>query len=180
MNAPFPAPGTKRIRPGRRLSLRQVLDLQQVSHEAALGLQADFTSTTDRNERARVASAIANLAKGWVSLADAKREILGRPKAGSLKPERPRKKSKPLWAVPLADYAPVPAEFPPKPANSVHEVEEQPGEFEQTGPKPAAPAVPVAAKPTVPCPICDGGGTINVSGGARISCQVCRGTGLRS
>ena len=74
--------GATRIRPGRRLSLRQVVDLQQITHKAAMGLNGDFEATSDRQERARVASAISNLGKSWVALQDAKREILGRPKAG--------------------------------------------------------------------------------------------------
>ena len=87
MDSPKPATGATRIKPGRRTSLRQVIDFQQIAHEAAQGLRADFTGTQDRDERARVASAIANLGKSWCSLQDSKREILGRPKAGVLKPE---------------------------------------------------------------------------------------------
>src|SRR6266852_7551066 len=91
MNPPAPANGRKRIRPGRRRSLRQVLDFQDVAHEVALGLRDDFLGTTDREERARIGSSIANLGKCWATLQDSKREILGKPKAGVLKPERPRK-----------------------------------------------------------------------------------------
>jgi hypothetical protein len=61
--------------------LRQVVDLQQITHQAAMGLHGDFEGTNNRQERARVASAISNLGKAWVSLQGAKREILGRPKA---------------------------------------------------------------------------------------------------
>jgi hypothetical protein len=86
----MPANGSKRARPGRRLSLHQVLDFQEITHKTALGLQSDFNGTIDREERARVAGALANLGKAWVSLQDAKREILGKPKAGVLKPERPK------------------------------------------------------------------------------------------
>lgn len=82
MDSAVPASGTKRVRPGRRLSLRQVVELQDIAFQAAKGLIADFQETSEKEERARVASAISNLAKGWVSLQDAKREILGKPKAG--------------------------------------------------------------------------------------------------
>jgi hypothetical protein len=102
MDSSIPANGTKRVRPGRRLSLRQVVDLQSFSFEAAKGLSADFQQTTDKEARARVASAISNLAKGWVSLQDAKREILGKPKAGVLKPVRPNAKQiHGSWAEPV-------------------------------------------------------------------------------
>jgi hypothetical protein len=67
-------------------------------------LHDDFLGATDREERARVASAIANLGKAWVSLQDSKREILGRPKAGVLKPEKktkpPRPANDPRFAEP--------------------------------------------------------------------------------
>ena len=108
MDSPLPANGSKRIRPGRRLSLRQVLDFQDIAHEAAKGLSADFQGTTDREQRARVASSIANLGKCWATLQDSKREILGKPKAGVLKPERPKRKRKPYLGVqPLAESVPA-------------------------------------------------------------------------
>jgi hypothetical protein len=99
MDAPVPANGVKRVRPGRRLSLRQVVDLQQFSFDAAKGLSLDFEQTSDKEERARVASAISNLAKAWVSLQDSKREILKHPRIGVLKPERPQPTRKPCRPV---------------------------------------------------------------------------------
>lgn len=96
MDSPTPANAVTRIKPGRRTSLRQVVDFQEITHAAALGLRDDFTGTQDREQRARVAGAIANLAKGWVALQDSKREILGRPKAGVLKPElKPKRRIRP-------------------------------------------------------------------------------------
>jgi len=98
MNSLPPANGTKRVRPGRRLSLRQVVDFQTFSFDAAKGLSADFQETKDKEIRARVAAGISNLAKGWVSLQDAKREILGKPKAGVRKHAVERKpKRRPNW-----------------------------------------------------------------------------------
>ena len=79
--------GKPRLQPGRKLALRQVLDFQHITHEAALGLAGDFKGTHDREERTRAALAIASLGKSWVSLQDAKRETLGKPRAGVLKPE---------------------------------------------------------------------------------------------
>ena len=72
--------------------MHQVLDVQLITHELAMGLAGDFRETSDKEERARLSLAIAGLGKSWVSLQDAKREVLGRPKAGVLKPEQ--KKSK--------------------------------------------------------------------------------------
>ena len=70
--------------------MQQVLDIQALTHAAAMGLGEDFRGTSDREERARVAMAISSLGKSWTTLQDSKREILGRPKAGVLKPERKR------------------------------------------------------------------------------------------
>ena len=72
--------------------MHQVLDFQHITHAAAMGLGEDFRTTHDKDERARVALAIASLGKSWTTLQDSKREILGRPKAGVLKPEHKRSK----------------------------------------------------------------------------------------
>ena len=87
MPTPPDQTGVPRIKPGRRLSMHQVLDFQLITHEAAMGLGEDFRGTDDKEERSRVALAIASLGKSWTTLQDSKREILGRPKAGVLKPE---------------------------------------------------------------------------------------------
>jgi hypothetical protein len=94
-NHPAPVSAAVRIKPGRRDSLRQVLDLQRATHETALLVAKDAKETTKREERARAASALANLGKSWNTLQDAKRVILGRPLPGSLRPE----KAKPKHAV---------------------------------------------------------------------------------
>ena len=93
----MPVNGSKRARPGRRLSLRQVLDFQEITYEVALGLRGDFVGSSDRVERARVAVALANLGKTFVSLQDCKREILGKPKAGVLKPDSPKTRRNGDW-----------------------------------------------------------------------------------
>ena len=72
--------------------MQQVLDIQALTHAAAMGLGEDFRGTDDKEERARVALAIASLGKSWTTLQDSKREILGRPKAGVLKPQNQKSK----------------------------------------------------------------------------------------
>jgi hypothetical protein len=89
---PPPPSGSTRIKPGRRDSLRQVLDFQRVTHETALLVAKDAKDTTKPEERARAASALANLGKSWNTLQDAKRVILGRPLPGSLRPEKAKPK----------------------------------------------------------------------------------------
>jgi hypothetical protein len=66
--------------------------LQRVTHETALLVATDAKETAKREERARAASALANLGKSWNTLQDAKRVILGRPLPGSLRPEKAKPK----------------------------------------------------------------------------------------
>ena len=94
-NHSAPVNSPVRIRHGKRHSLRQVTDLQHVTHEVALLVAKDAKDTAKPEERARAASALANLGKSWNTLQDAKRVILGRPLPGSLRPE----KAKPRHSV---------------------------------------------------------------------------------
>ena len=54
----------------------------------------DAKNTIKPEERARAASALANLGKSWNTLQEAKRVILGRPLPGSLRPEQAKPKHK--------------------------------------------------------------------------------------
>lgn len=161
MDSVIPANGTKRVRPGRRLSLRQVVELQDIAFQAARGLITDFQETSEKEERARVASAISNLAKGWVSLQDAKREILGKPKAGVRKHAVEKKpKPKPYWLrepqYSLPEPEPKPIESSERPDEVKWEMREgPPGVFTQvvlsapgqvSGLAPKAPSPQVAPK----------------------------------
>jgi hypothetical protein len=74
-------------------SLRQVTDLQREMHEVALLVAKDAKDTTKPEERARAASALANLGKSWNTLQDAKRVILGRSLPGSLRSEKAKLKN---------------------------------------------------------------------------------------
>ncbi len=77
---------------GRRVSLRQVPDFQEVAHEADMLLRKDTRPATDKEGRARVGSALAQAGRTWVSLQDAKREILRKPKLAPIKAERKQKR----------------------------------------------------------------------------------------
>jgi hypothetical protein len=157
MASPMPVNGCKRARPGRRLSLRQVLDLQQIAHEVAVGLQGDFNATGDREERARVGSSISNVAKAWATLQDAKREILGKPKAGVFKPERQKPKPKPHWQDGPIGFDPSesPTESQQKPYVPTHEIRDMPGFPGAKISVPiGSPATPAVADAT-PAPVAD-------------------------
>lgn len=79
MNPPLPANGSTRIRPGRRLSLRQALELQQLVFDTAFGGTAKPAE-------------IAQLARAWDVLEDRKRVLRGKPLPGSLKPQQKARK----------------------------------------------------------------------------------------
>jgi hypothetical protein len=197
MDSDVPVNGIKRVRPGRRLSLRQVLDIQRIAHDAALGLHRDFLGTSDREERARVASAISNLGKAWCSLQDAKREILGRPKAGVLKPERPKEKRKPyreMMPHPICEEpsAPPAQSKPPADETKWEMREVRPGVWEQhvidspairaAAGSSAGPQLPLTAQPkqpaSVPCATCAGKGSLrNSNFGVDLKCVTCKGSG---
>jgi hypothetical protein len=79
------------------------MELNRAPNAVAGAIQQPPRATTDREERARIAAGIANLGKSWSTLQDTKREILGRPRAGSLRPENkpnPRIRS---WAQVMSD-----------------------------------------------------------------------------
>lgn len=184
MAPPIAANGTKRVRPGRRLSLHQVVQLQHITFRAANGLIADFEGTNDKEERAREASAISNLAKGWVSLQDAKREILGKPKAGVRKHEIEKKpKHMPYWhAVPLEESKPT--ESSAKPKEAEYEMRDMPGfpgaQVMVKVESPPAPALTGRPEPPAddPCPTCGGRGILrNSNFGVDLECGACKGTG---
>ena len=88
-----PVSAAVRIRHGKRYSLRQVTDFQRETHEVAMLVAKDAKNTIKPEERARAASALANLGKSWNTLQDAKRVILGRPLPGSLRPEKAKPKN---------------------------------------------------------------------------------------
>jgi hypothetical protein len=73
-----PANGGTRIRPGRRIAIRQALQIQQRVFEESLksGVKP---------------SDLAQLARAWDCLEERKRILRGRPLPGSLKPEKPRR-----------------------------------------------------------------------------------------
>lgn len=87
----------KPMKLGRRNSLLQVLDIQQISQDVVRILRADVEKETDKKVRAQLASAIAQLGRSWCSLQDTKREILGKPRVGTGQTAMPRNgKHKPL------------------------------------------------------------------------------------
>jgi hypothetical protein len=85
---PAPVSAAVRIRPGKRNSLRQVLQLQQATYDTTLALKEDVVRSEDVALRARTASSIAQLARSWDTLENRKRVLRGRPLPGSLRPEK--------------------------------------------------------------------------------------------
>jgi len=77
----------------------QAAELQLALYEAGLALRKDIDGCSDREERSRVASALASVAKGWQSMNDQRRVMKGVPLPGSRRPApdapKPAKASKP-------------------------------------------------------------------------------------
>lgn len=82
--------GATRLRPGRRLALTQLLEMQSVLHADSINLELD--------PKSRAACACA-----WDKLEERKRILRNRPLPGSLKPEAKSKASKPSIIRPLPD-----------------------------------------------------------------------------
>lgn len=82
-----------RVRPGRRETLHQCLDLQNLAFNAALCYRPIVEHAQTKILDSRIASAIASLVKAWDLTQDRKRILRGRPLPGSLKPE-PIKRAK--------------------------------------------------------------------------------------
>jgi hypothetical protein len=92
MNRPAPISAAVRIRPGKRNSLRQVLQLQQATFDTVLTLKEDVVRSEDVALRARTASSIARLARSWDTFENRKRVLRGRPLPDSLRPEKAKPK----------------------------------------------------------------------------------------
>lgn len=74
-------------------SKRQALDLQHALHAAGLELGKDVKACEDKEERARIACALASVAKGWQSMTDQIRILSGKAAPGTLSPAERRAKA---------------------------------------------------------------------------------------
>jgi hypothetical protein len=74
--------------------------MQQAAFEACMKLKTDVLDASDREERARAASALSNVSKAWSSMEDIKRILRGKPLPGSLRPESKPKKQRTPRATP--------------------------------------------------------------------------------
>ena len=96
------SPNARRFLPQRK----QALELQAALHHASIALSKDVKDCKDKELRARIVSAMASAAKGWDSVSDRLRILIGKPSPGTLKPvsapSKPRVKSAPKPA-PLPD-----------------------------------------------------------------------------
>ena len=77
----------------RKQSKAQALDLQHALHSAGQSLGRDIRDCEDREERARVACALASVAKGWQSMTDQLRILSGKAAPGTLSPAERRAKA---------------------------------------------------------------------------------------
>lgn len=183
-NHPVPVNAAVRIRPGKRNSLRQLLQVQQVAFRSILALEEDLVRSEDVALRARTGSSIAQLARSWDALEDRKRILRGRPLPGSLKPEKEKPKRIPYWhAVPLEE--PEPTEPPAKAREAEYEMRDLlgfPGAHVMVKVDSSPAVSPSATRPEPPaddpCPSCGGRGKRHDSNfGVDLECGACNGTG---
>src|SRR4051812_20063371 len=87
--APYSMP---RLSYSKRSAIRQAIDMQKLCFAGAQLLDGDMRATSDKEERARVATALGNLVRNWSVLQESVRVLKGDPMPGSL---RPKEKLKP-------------------------------------------------------------------------------------
>lgn len=88
-------------------ALRQAVQLQQALHEVGLLLTEDIKASANKGDRAKAASALAGVSKGWQSMSDQARILRGEPLPGSLRPSGPPNRSKREPASPVPE-SPIP------------------------------------------------------------------------
>ena len=81
-----------RVKPGRRAALCEVIGMRMLCYKSAKLLGQDLETSSEIGDRARIASSIASLAKGWESMQDQLRILKGKPMPGSLRPESTKSK----------------------------------------------------------------------------------------
>lgn len=79
-----------RLSYGKRTAIRQALDLQKLCVRACQLLDQDIQECESREERARIAGALGNVARNWTAIQDTVRVLKGDPLPGSFRPEKPK------------------------------------------------------------------------------------------
>ena len=95
---------------------KQALNLQHALHKAGQTLGDDIADCEDKEQRARVASALASVAKGWQSMTDQLRIMSGKAAPGTLSPAERRAKAESKRSAPKRDGPRLPRPAAPSPA----------------------------------------------------------------
>ena len=85
-----------RLSYSKRNAIRQAVELQKFCFSCAELLEADLRASADKEERARIATALGGLGRNWTALQDSIRILKGDPLPGSLRPEK-RNNTKGTW-----------------------------------------------------------------------------------
>lgn len=91
----------------RKNTITQAIDLQVSLHAVGIGLARDIAQVEDVQERARVGSALASIAKGWDALSARIQTLKGRPLPGTLSPAERRAKAQSKAAPERDDPRPI-------------------------------------------------------------------------
>jgi len=95
--------GMPRLTYPKRRAIKQALEMQDSCFACVKALEADLRESADKEQRARIASAIGGLGRNWTALQDAVRVLKGDPLPGSLKPV-PKPTQPKKWSGPIAEY----------------------------------------------------------------------------
>jgi hypothetical protein len=68
-------------------SIIQATEIQQLGHKLLGDLYLTYQRCEDERVKASLGAAFASNVKAWCNLIDTKRELLGKPRAGTLQPE---------------------------------------------------------------------------------------------
>jgi len=100
-----------RLTYSKRAAIRQAVDMQKLCYSGAQLLDQDLRGTEDKEERARVATALGNLLKTWTALQESVRILKGDPMPGSFRPKEKPKPTRRHWGP----IAPTPWSEPTDP-----------------------------------------------------------------
>jgi hypothetical protein len=89
----------------KRHAIKQALQMQDSFAHCVKVLEADFLASTERDERARLATAMGNLGRNWTALQDTIRVLKGVPLPGSLTHEKVQTRRAPRALSPLSALA---------------------------------------------------------------------------
>ena len=95
----YAQPVMPRLTYPKRRAIKQALEMQESFAKCMKVLEADFLASTEKEERARLATAMGGLGRNWTALQETIRILKGQPLPGSLTYEKVKKVRAPERAI---------------------------------------------------------------------------------